>query len=126
MKKQGRHHWDDLSDEEIDALAAASHEFPPVTDEDLRRAVAVSAGGRVKVPISIRIDEEALEFFRAQGPGYQTRINDVLLRYARGELQPAQRKSSRPGRTPGRRVTLQRTSVTTRSGPLELALQRPR
>lgn len=126
MKEQSRHHWDDLSDDEIDALAAAADEFPPITDEDLRRAVAVSASGRVKVPISIRIDEEALEFFRAQGPGYQTRINDVLLRYARGELQPAERKSSGPDRAPGRRVTLQRTSVTARSGSLKLAIQPPR
>jgi uncharacterized protein (DUF4415 family) len=86
-----RHAWDDLTDDEIDAMAAASTEFPVVTDDDLARAVAVSAAGRVKIPISIRVDEEALDFFRAQGTGYQTRINDVLLRFARGELVPAGR-----------------------------------
>lgn len=95
-----RHPWDDLSDDEIDAMAAASGEFPQVTDDDLRRAVAVSAAGRVKVPISIRVDEEALEFFKAQGPGYQTRINAVLLGYARGELRPVER-SPRPARQDG-------------------------
>jgi uncharacterized protein (DUF4415 family) len=88
---RARHAWDDLSDAEIDAMAAASGEFPAVTDDDLALAVAVSAAGRVKVPISIRVDEEALDFFRAQGTGYQTRINEVLLRYARGELVPAGR-----------------------------------
>jgi uncharacterized protein (DUF4415 family) len=86
---RARHPWDNLTDDEIDAMAAASTEFPAVTDDDLARAVAVSAAGRVKVPISIRVDEEALDFFRAQGTGYQTRINEVLLRYARGELVPA-------------------------------------
>ena len=28
--------------------------------------------------ISLRVDPEVLEFFKAQGPGYQTRMNAVL------------------------------------------------
>ena len=28
--------------------------------------------------ISLRIDQDVIEWFRAQGPGYQTRINSVL------------------------------------------------
>ena len=31
-----------------------------------------------KVSISLRIDADVLEWFRAKGPGYQTRINAVL------------------------------------------------
>ncbi|PWE33553.1 hypothetical protein DDZ14_05015 [Maritimibacter sp. 55A14] len=31
--------------------------------------------------ISLRIDKDVLEFFRAQGKGYQTRINAVLRAY---------------------------------------------
>lgn len=31
-----------------------------------------------KAPISLRIDQDVLEWFKAQGPGYQTRINTVL------------------------------------------------
>ena len=31
-----------------------------------------------KTSISLRVDAEVLEWFRAQGPGYQTRINAVL------------------------------------------------
>jgi uncharacterized protein (DUF4415 family) len=31
--------------------------------------------------ISLRVDPEVLEFFKAQGPGYQTRINAVLQAY---------------------------------------------
>jgi uncharacterized protein (DUF4415 family) len=31
--------------------------------------------------ISLRVDPEVLDFFKAQGPGYQTRINAVLQAY---------------------------------------------
>jgi uncharacterized protein (DUF4415 family) len=31
--------------------------------------------------ISLRIDPDVLDFFKAQGPGYQTRINAVLQAY---------------------------------------------
>jgi uncharacterized protein (DUF4415 family) len=72
------------TDAEIDAIADADAEFPPVTEEDLARAVAVSASGRTKVPISIRIDESALEAIKAEGPRYQTRINDLIVAYAQG------------------------------------------
>jgi uncharacterized protein (DUF4415 family) len=105
MNEQKRHALEALTDAEIDAMGAG--EFPAVTDDDLRQAVAVSASGRAKVPISIRVDEEVLEFFRAQGARYQTRINEVLLRYARGELVPAgQVRVTRAARTPRARLPL--------------------
>ncbi|MGH8147964.1 MAG: BrnA antitoxin family protein [Rhodanobacteraceae bacterium] len=31
-----------------------------------------------KAAISLRVDEDVIEWFKAQGPGYQTRINSVL------------------------------------------------
>lgn len=31
-----------------------------------------------KVSTTLRLDREVLDYFRAQGPGYQTRINDTL------------------------------------------------
>jgi uncharacterized protein (DUF4415 family) len=31
-----------------------------------------------KTSVSLRIDADVLEWFRAQGPGYQTRMNAVL------------------------------------------------
>ncbi|OAN59232.1 hypothetical protein A6A05_19465 [Magnetospirillum moscoviense] len=36
-----------------------------------------------KKPVSIRLDPDLLEYFRASGPGWQTRVND-LLRQAAG------------------------------------------
>jgi len=31
-----------------------------------------------KTLISLRLDQDVIEWFKAQGPGYQTRINAVL------------------------------------------------
>lgn len=36
-----------------------------------------------EAPISIRFPKEVLEYFQKDGPGWQRRINDVLLDYAR-------------------------------------------
>ena len=36
---------------------------------------------REKKPVSLRIDEDILEFFKKDGPGYQSRINAVLKAY---------------------------------------------
>jgi uncharacterized protein (DUF4415 family) len=34
-----------------------------------------------KVPVTIRLDRQVLEWFKAQGRGYQTRINALLRAY---------------------------------------------
>ena len=34
-----------------------------------------------KASISLRLDVDVLEWFKAQGPGYQTRINAILRAY---------------------------------------------
>lgn len=44
-------------------------------------AGASPAVRRRKVLLSLRIDHDVLEWFRAQGPGYQTRMNAVLRAY---------------------------------------------
>jgi uncharacterized protein (DUF4415 family) len=31
-----------------------------------------------KAAVSLRVDEDVIEWFKAQGPGYQTRMNSVL------------------------------------------------
>lgn len=42
-----------------------------------------------KAVLHMRVDKEVLDFFKAQGKGYQTKINSVLLSYVK-----AQRKSA--------------------------------
>ena len=45
-----------------------------------------------KEPISIRVDQDVLDWFRKQGRGYQTRINTVLRRH-----MDAQRRREKAG-----------------------------
>ncbi|GJE02868.1 BrnA antitoxin family protein [Methylobacterium isbiliense] len=81
--------WDEVSDN------------PPLTDEELAQfrpgtegmppdlaAAFKSRGGRPKadvkrIPISLRLDPEVLAAFKATGPGWQTRMHDVLAEAAK-------------------------------------------
>lgn len=52
-----------------------------------------------KKSISLRVDPEVLGWFRAQGPGWQTRMNAVLRAYkdaASASRVPTRRSSGRP------------------------------
>ena len=40
-----------------------------------------------KVPISFRVDPDVLAFFKAEGGGYQSRMNAVLRGYMRGQTR---------------------------------------
>lgn len=40
--------------------------------------------------ISLRVDPDVIEFFKAQGPGYQTRMNAVLTAYMQVKKEMAQ------------------------------------
>ena len=51
-----------------------------------------------KEAISLRVDRDVLEWFRAQGPRYQSRMNAVLRTYM---AQAARRRRSRTGEQPG-------------------------
>ena len=73
----------EFSEAEILAAIAADPDFPEITDEDLRNAIAVSGSGRVKRPIYIRLYEEILDYYQSFGPKYQTRINNDLLALVR-------------------------------------------
>ena len=59
----------------------------PAWTEDMLGAPVLKRGrgpqaAPTKVLTTIRLDSDVLEFFKAQGSGYQSRINDAL----RGEL----------------------------------------
>jgi uncharacterized protein (DUF4415 family) len=67
-------------------LKATAEAAKPTTDHpeaDIRHIVrGVVRRGLQPLPskssISLRVDQDVLEWFKAQGPGYQTRINTVL------------------------------------------------
>jgi uncharacterized protein (DUF4415 family) len=61
-----------------EAAAAAATNVAKVVRRIARKGLPQS--GR-KAAISLRLDEEVLEWFRTQGPGYQTRMNAVLRAY---------------------------------------------
>jgi uncharacterized protein (DUF4415 family) len=45
-----------------------------------------------KVPISLRVDADVLEFFRESGPRYQSRMNAVLRSYMERVAKPKHTK----------------------------------
>jgi uncharacterized protein (DUF4415 family) len=46
------------------------------------RAIARPSFGKPKKHVSLRLDADVVEHYRAFGPGWQTRINDDLRRVA--------------------------------------------
>ena len=77
--------WDRIDaivDEELKVMGV-DPDAPRITAEMLRAAALAMPTGEARVPISIRLEREVLEFFKRQGPGYQSRINAVLSAYVR-------------------------------------------
>lgn len=58
---------------------------PPWSEEMLGPPVVRRSRGHQKAPTkvltTIRLDADVVAFFRAQGPGYQVRINEVLKQF---------------------------------------------
>jgi uncharacterized protein (DUF4415 family) len=62
------------------ARAAVDDEHPEASIRHIMRGV-VRHGLKPQLPkasISLRVEQDVLEWFKAQGPGYQTKINAVL------------------------------------------------
>ena len=80
--------WDavdgpELTDDEIASLRPAREVLPSELFEALTKRKP-GQRGPLKAPtkafISLRIDQDILERFKADGPGWQSRINDALQR----------------------------------------------
>jgi uncharacterized protein (DUF4415 family) len=91
ISRKSRTDWkrvDTLSDRQIDFS-----DIPEVTPEMFARAVV--RRGLKPVPrkeqLTIRIDSDVLEWYRRQGPGYQTRINALLRAYMQERAKTAAR-----------------------------------
>jgi len=69
-----------ISQEEAERLADEEDDELGITEWDWEQIKLVTP--KPKRPITIRIDDDVLEVFKAMGPGYQTRINTVLRHYA--------------------------------------------
>ena len=77
LGKKSRTDWariDAMQDDDIDLADI------PELDESFFKNAVIRLPGK-KVPVTIRLDREVLEWFKAQGKGYQSRINALLKAY---------------------------------------------
>jgi uncharacterized protein (DUF4415 family) len=88
----------DAEEARIQRMIASDPDAPEATDEQMAKAkpfaeafpalagnMRKNVGGRPrsanpKVPMSIRLDQDVVAKFKATGPGWQSRMNDVLRR----------------------------------------------
>lgn len=68
-----------LSDDEIEAMARADTDNPATTSDDW--AEAFIGLPPQKTPVNAKFDEDVVTWFKAQGRGYQARMNAVLRHY---------------------------------------------
>jgi uncharacterized protein (DUF4415 family) len=81
-RRKGKTDWErlrNLTDEEIEASIANDPDWQEFKDIDWSKAVLVIPPR--KKAISIRVDEDVLDYFKKDGGGYQRRINAVLRSY---------------------------------------------
>jgi uncharacterized protein (DUF4415 family) len=65
-----------------DARTEAEAAFKKVTTKAAEAPAKRTALPGVKEQVSLRIDQDVLEYFREGGPGWQDRINDALRKAA--------------------------------------------
>jgi uncharacterized protein (DUF4415 family) len=91
-RKKSQTDWarlDAMTDEEVEASIANDPDWAEFKDVDWSDAVLVVPPK--KQAISIRVDEDVLNFFKKQGDGYQRRINAVLRSYMQQKAKPKKR-----------------------------------
>ena len=86
--KTDRARVDKLTDEDIARAVANDPDAVPI-DIDWSDAVLVIPAR--KKAISIRVDEDVLNFFKKAGNGYQRHINAVLRSYMQQKAKPKKR-----------------------------------
>lgn len=70
---------DAMTEEELEASIASDPDWKDIPADWWKDAVKVVPPG--KKLLSVRVDSDVLDWFRAQGPGYQTKMNAVLRAY---------------------------------------------
>nr|WP_246730929.1 BrnA antitoxin family protein [Methylobacterium sp. 2A] len=72
-----------MSDADIADAAGQDPDAVPLDIDWSRAEVTVPPR---KIPVSIRLDADVLDYFRHEGAGYQSRINAVLRSYVRARM----------------------------------------
>lgn len=73
----------ELTDEELRRLRPAREVLPPSLFEGLAKRRGRPPTEHRKISVTIRLDPDTLNAFKATGDGWQTRMNDVLSAAAR-------------------------------------------
>lgn len=76
MKKPSNTDWQRLA--EMPDEAIDTDDIPELDDAFFEQAQLKVPGKR---PVTIRLDSDVIDWFKSQGQGYQTRINQLLRRY---------------------------------------------
>ena len=97
---KGRTDWqrvDRLTDAAIDAAVRSDSDAAPALDSDWF-AEAELVLPEPKQAISLRVDADVLQWYRASGPGYLTRMNAILRQYAEAQGAALVGRSMRAGK----------------------------
>jgi uncharacterized protein (DUF4415 family) len=79
-----------MTEEEIERNAMEDPDAPLTTPEMWKDARIVMPSGLPKRTISIRVSDKVLEYFKASGKGYQSRMNAVLESYVNMDISKSQ------------------------------------
>lgn len=67
---------------------------PRIVEAYLKRKGRPPVGEASKIQVTLRLDPAVIAHFKARGPGWQTRINEALVKSIRSK-NPSRRKSAR-------------------------------
>ena len=79
-----------LTEEELERSVADDPDWKDIPTNWHEDAEVVDM--RNKKLISLRLDQEVIDWFKASGPGYQTRMNAALRAYVRARQKAAPRQ----------------------------------
>lgn len=68
----------ELTDEQIARARPFARAFPALAESMRRNPGGRPRADKPKVAVSLRLDQEVVAAFKAGGPGWQTRMNEVL------------------------------------------------
>ena len=88
-RAESRTDWarvDAKTEGELERDIASDPDWKDVPPDWFKDAIPVQPG--TKKLLSLRVDPDVVEWFRAQGPGYQTRMNAVLRAFMTASSKP--------------------------------------
>jgi len=78
---------DAMTEAELEQVIASDPDWADIPENWYEQAEAVMP--KPKVPVSIRLDADVIEYFRSTGRGWQTRVNAIMRAYRDIRLLPA-------------------------------------